>query len=70
MKKTSISITILGAGSIGSYLGGLLVSSGAKVEMIGRESSAKSIRENGLKLTHFKNETIYLQPRKINCIGY
>ena len=66
MKKTSISITILGAGSIGSYLGGLLVSSGAKVEMIGRESSAKSIRENGLKLTHFKNETIYLQPRKIN----
>ena len=66
MKKTSISITILGAGSIGSYLGGLIVSSGAKVEMIGRESSAKSIRENGLKLTHFKNETIYLQPRKIN----
>ena len=66
MRKASIKITILGAGSIGSYLGGLMVSSGAKVEMIGRESSAKSIKENGLKLTHFKNETIYLQPEKVN----
>ena len=44
MKKASIKITIFGAGSIGSYLGGLMVSSGAEVEMIGRESSAKSIK--------------------------
>jgi ketopantoate reductase len=41
MKKDSIKITILGAGSIGSYLGGLMISSEAKVEMIGRESLAK-----------------------------
>ena len=66
MKKDSIKITILGAGSIGSYLGGLMISSEAKVEMIGRESLAKSIKANGLKLTHFKKETIYLQPGKIN----
>ena len=59
-------ITILGAGSIGCYLGGLMISSGTTVEMIGRKETAKTLKKNGLKLTHFKKEAIYLKPKKIN----
>ena len=45
-------IAVLGAGSIGCYLGGLLTAAEAKVTLIGRERYAAEIAEHGLTLTH------------------
>jgi len=46
-------IVILGAGSIGCWLGGHLVAGGAQVTFIGRDRFASQIAEHGLLLTHF-----------------
>jgi 2-dehydropantoate 2-reductase len=46
-------ITILGAGSIGCYLGGRLVEGGATVRFIGRDRYKKAIADNGLSLSQF-----------------
>ncbi|GGX68448.1 2-dehydropantoate 2-reductase [Litorimonas cladophorae] len=58
-------IAILGAGSIGCWLGGQLVAGGADVTLIGRKRYAKQIAENGLKLTHFERDEVYLP--NLNC---
>lgn len=47
-------IVILGAGSIGCWIGGQLIAGGAEVTLIGRERYAKQIAEHGLRLTHFE----------------
>ena len=46
-------IVILGAGSIGCWIGGHLIAGGAQVTLIGREKYASQIAEHGLTLTHF-----------------
>ncbi len=55
-----IKIVILGAGSIGCWLGGYLASGGANVVLIGRGRYAQSVADNGLRLTHFEREEVYL----------
>lgn len=52
-------IVVLGAGSIGCWLGGHLIAGGAKVTLIGRERYAAQIAENGLNLTHFSRPPIH-----------
>ena len=47
-------IVILGAGSIGCWIGGHLIAGGAQVTLIGRERYAAQIAEHGLTLTHFE----------------
>lgn len=47
-------IVILGAGSIGCWLGGHLIAGGADVTFIGRERYRAQIAEHGLRLTHFE----------------
>lgn len=54
-------IVILGAGSIGCWLGGHLASGGADVTLIGRERYAAQIKSNGLTLTHFAREPIHVK---------
>lgn len=51
-------IVILGAGSIGCWIGGHLIAGGAEVTLIGRARYASQIAENGLKLTHFVRDPI------------
>lgn len=51
-------IVILGAGSIGCWLGGHLIAGGAQVIMIGRERYADQIAEHGLRLTHFERDAV------------
>lgn len=51
-------IVILGAGSIGCWLGGHLITGGARVTLIGRARYAEQIAEHGLKLTHFEREPL------------
>ena len=44
-------IAILGAGSVGCYIGGAWQAAGLAVSFIGRESIGAAIAENGLTLT-------------------
>jgi len=53
-------IAILGAGSIGCWIGGHLAAGSADVVLIGRQYYADQIAENGLTLTHFKRDKIHL----------
>jgi len=53
-------IVILGAGSIGCWLGGHLVAGGANVRLIGRERYATQIAQYGLRLTHYARDEVYV----------
>ncbi|MDR2296716.1 MAG: 2-dehydropantoate 2-reductase [Comamonas sp.] len=46
----TLSIAVLGAGSVGCYFGALLARAGHVVTLIGRESHVQAIREHGLRL--------------------
>jgi 2-dehydropantoate 2-reductase len=59
-------IVILGAGSIGCWLGGQLAAGGANVVLIGRERYGNQIAEHGLRLTHFEHDEVYL--RHVNFV--
>jgi len=47
-------IVVLGAGSIGCYLGGCLIDADVKVTLIGREKLAQQLMLNGLKVTDWQ----------------
>ena len=51
-------MVILGAGSIGCWLGGHLIEGGAQVTLIGRGRYAEQIAEHGLRLTHFERGAV------------
>ena len=54
-------IVILGAGSIGCWIGGHLIAGGAQVTLIGRERYAAQLAEHGLTLTHFERQPVRCQ---------
>jgi len=56
----NLHMVVLGAGSIGCYLGGLLANAGAKVTLIGRSRYQGEIAENGLTLTHFSRAPLHI----------
>ena len=49
---------IMGAGVLGSGVGGLLASAGYDVTLVGRERIMKPIREKGLRITGILGERI------------
>lgn len=53
-------IAILGAGSIGCWIGGHLAAGGADVTLIGRERYKSEISANGLHLTHFDRADVQI----------
>jgi len=55
-------IGIFGAGSIGCYVGGRLAANGEDVVFLGRERLAKTIRDTGLRLTHFDRAEAIANP--------
>ncbi|CAD5282816.1 2-dehydropantoate 2-reductase [Alteromonas sp. 38] len=59
-------IVILGAGSIGCYLGGCLLSIGANVTLIGRARLKDQIANSGLTLTDWRGRNTKLKPADIN----
>jgi len=61
-----IKVSIFGAGSIGCYLGGLLLNAGQNVSFIGRAKFRTALTENGLVLSHFERPTVILNPDIIN----
>ncbi|WOI36332.1 2-dehydropantoate 2-reductase [Alteromonas sp. CI.11.F.A3] len=59
-------IVILGAGSIGCYLGGCLLSIGANVNLIGRARLKSQIANSGLTLTDWRGRNTKLKPADIS----
>lgn len=64
----SMKISILGAGSIGCYLGGLLQAGGADVRFIGRARYQAQIAAQGLRLTHFARAPLHLPADMVDFI--
>jgi 2-dehydropantoate 2-reductase len=59
-------IAIVGAGSIGCYLGGCLISTGAAVTLIGRPRIQKQLSEYGLHLTDWCHRDTLISSKDIN----
>ncbi len=57
---TNKKICVLGAGSIGCYLGGQLANAGLDVTFIGRIRFQKQLEEHGLTLTHFAKPKLHV----------
>ena len=53
-------VGILGAGSIGCYLGGRLIAAGQEVVLVGR--LAREVKEHGLTLTDYTGARVALPP--------
>ena len=58
-------IAILGAGSIGCFVGGAWAAAGLPVSFIGRERIGREIAENGLTLTDFSGWRARLAPGQV-----
>jgi len=59
-------IAVLGAGSIGCYLGGYLQAAGAQVTFIGRERVKWDLDMKGMCLTHYKRRAIHIPRDALN----
>ena len=62
---TRMKIAILGAGSIGCYIGGALLAAGADVILIGRARMQQRLREFGLVLTDSGTERVVHLPGSV-----
>jgi len=58
-------VCVFGAGSIGCYLGGRLLASGAAVSFVGRPRLRDEVSRYGLRLTDFKGMDVRVQPSAI-----
>ena len=56
-------IAVLGAGSIGCYVGGAWAAAGLDVTLIGRERFAKAIGEHGLTISDYSGREQRLEPQ-------
>ncbi len=59
-------IAILGAGSIGCFVGGVWAAAGIPVSFVGRERIGAEIRENGLTLTDYSGWRARLAPEQVD----
>jgi 2-dehydropantoate 2-reductase len=58
-------VGILGAGSIGAYVGGRLVAAGVPVTMVGRAALAEAVAATGLRLTDLAGFDVTLPPDRV-----
>lgn len=65
MTANELKFGILGAGSIGCYIGAHLIRAGINTLLVGRETLAHEIRENGLRITDFTGTDFRLQPEQV-----
>jgi 2-dehydropantoate 2-reductase len=59
-KTTNGPILVMGAGTIGCYLGGCLQASGTRVVFVGRPRVLAALREHGLTLTDLDHRRQHL----------
>jgi len=62
----SSKITILGAGSIGCYLGGCLINAGCDITLVGRARLQQQLMEHGLNVTDWQGRNSHIAPAKIH----
>ncbi|NNE58223.1 MAG: 2-dehydropantoate 2-reductase [Hellea sp.] len=62
----NLKVAVFGAGSIGCYLGGYLLSAGCQVVLYGREKIKWEIDLKGLVLTHYKRKPIQIPQGQID----
>jgi len=65
MHSPTTKIAVFGAGSIGCYLGGLLIAQGLEVVFIGRDRLKQAVQKDGLTLTHFDSAPVYIAPDRL-----
>ncbi len=58
-------IAVVGAGSIGCYVGGRLAAAGADVVLIGRERLGREIAAHGLRLSDYRGANLMLRPNQL-----
>jgi 2-dehydropantoate 2-reductase len=61
-----LKVAILGAGSVGCFVGGAWAAAGLEVGFIGRERIADAVRANGLTLTDFSGWRVRLAPGRVD----
>jgi 2-dehydropantoate 2-reductase len=61
-------IVVLGAGSIGCYVGGALIGAGADVCLLARPRIAAEIAEYGLTLHDYRGHHLRLEPDAVRCV--
>ncbi len=66
MTVNDLKFGILGAGSIGTYIGAHLIYAGLDTLLVGREKLAREIQENGLRITDFQGKDFHLMPQQVN----
>lgn len=59
-------ISILGAGSVGCFIGGAWQAAGLRVTFIGRQRIAREVDEHGLTLTDYTGWRVHLRPRDVD----
>jgi 2-dehydropantoate 2-reductase len=65
MKITRVGI--LGAGSIGCYLGAHFINAGIDTILVGRNRLAAEINDNGLRITDFSGKDLHLSAARVKC---
>jgi len=61
-----MNVAILGAGSVGCFVGGAWAEAGIPVSFVGRERIAREIAENGLTLTDYSGWRVRLGPDRVD----
>lgn len=59
-------IVIVGAGSIGSWVGGALLKAGRNVSFLGRQRIVQEVAENGLRITDHEGRDFTLAPQDVH----
>jgi len=58
-------ICIVGAGSIGCYVGGRLAAAGGDITLVGRSRIGDELRTHGLRLTDYRGADLHVPPARI-----
>ena len=59
-------IAVYGAGSVGCYLGGRLLASGARVRLVARPAIAHELRAHGLELSDYRGAQMRVAPSNVS----
>lgn len=61
-------IAVLGAGSIGAYLGGMLIAAGIDVTLIGRARMREQVALHGLTISDIDGRNTSLSPARKSVV--
>ena len=68
MVSESPRVVVLGAGAVGAYLGGALLSHGAAVTLVSRGRMHARLAQEGLHLTSLAGEDQRVRPERLDCL--